>query len=129
MHKTSTQGSIILKSLLHPPNFRKQKVCGTSLQITVRSECSLCWTSQHLLWEGYVGVKGSRKACVSSGGHCKNNGKVPEYREMFSQDQEMHWYVGEFPKQLYCLQRFKCVSCCQCQFGRWAVSVLWHTVS
>lgn len=37
----------------------------------------------------------------------RNNGKVPEYREMFSQDQEMYWYVGEIPKQLYCPKHFK----------------------
>lgn len=28
----------------------------------------------------------------------RNNGKVPEYQEMFSQDQDMYWYVGEIPK-------------------------------
>lgn len=28
----------------------------------------------------------------------RNNGEVPEYREMFSQDQDMDWYVGEIPK-------------------------------
>lgn len=32
----------------------------------------------------------------------RNNGKVPEYREMFSQDQEIDWYVGEIPKLLHC---------------------------
>lgn len=54
-----------------PKLIEKQKVYGTSVQITVPSECSLLLTSQYLPWEGYVGVKRSRKAHVSSGGHCK----------------------------------------------------------
>lgn len=37
----------------------------------------------------------------------RNNRKVPEYREMFSQDQEMYWYVGKIPKQLCWLKHFK----------------------
>lgn len=50
-------------------------------------------------------VSGSRICPL--GDIARNNGKVPEYREMFSQDQEMYWYVGEIPKELCCLKHFR----------------------
>lgn len=52
-------------------------------------------SEQPALSMGFRGrPRGLRKPYVSFGGDiARNNGKVPEYREMFSQDQEMYWYV------------------------------------
>lgn len=52
-----------------------KNVCGTSVPITVSSECSSVLSHQHLAWEAYMGVKRSRVPYVSSGGHCKEQRK------------------------------------------------------
>lgn len=58
-----------------PQNLEKLNSYGTSVQFTFPSECSFLLTGQCLLWEGYVGVKRSRKAYLSSWGHCREQWK------------------------------------------------------
>lgn len=54
-----------------------KNVWGTSIPITVSSECSSVLSRQHAAWEAYVGVKRSREPYVSSGDHCKEQWKCP----------------------------------------------------
>lgn len=110
MNKTSTQCREILRPFLHPPHpqiLEKQEVCGTSVQITVPSECSLLLTTStyygKVTWMSEV----KESLMCPLGDTARNNGKVPEYREMFSQDQDKYWYAGQIPKQLNCPKHFK----------------------
>lgn len=67
--------SQILRPFLHLQNFRKSKSLWTSVQILVSNEWRFLLTSQHLVWEGSVGVERSRKALHILWGHCKKQWK------------------------------------------------------
>lgn len=131
-NKTSTQCREILRPFLHPPYpqiLEKQKVCGTSVQITVPSECSLLLTAS-TYYGRLRGRQRSRKVLCALWGTLQ--GTMEKFLNIGKCFLKIKISIGmraRFQSSSIARNISNLTASCQCQFCQRATLVQWYTVS